>query len=372
MGAENIYPQQPTAEEEVAARAKIEGQTVTTKQPRMAIEKENGYDVLVIYDENGNRTIADVVGKPSENGITPYQQASLDFQKQQVQNQESRWMAEKQANIEAAKFANMGAMINNSNQPAPVDMAAAYEKMRAQIASSLDPGARNWIAQWQKPNPYTKNETAATQFTEERLRLQDEYKQAKSAAKFIRDRMNDQNDPLSQVDITQDTSPEAQMANVILNREKYVTRLLTEAGAIEAISKGVPNPYGAEPSGYFGTTGDITGELAAAKPHAGAGGIMELGSPEAPKAPVYTTPEIPTWLQNVSGLMGRVPTNRVPIQRPSGQMWQSLLPNQQQMYAGLTDWAGKDTFEDTLAQMQKELPQNPSLGSRWKPSFQRA
>lgn len=85
-----------------------------------------------------------------------------------------------------------------------------------------------------------------------------------------------------------------------------------------------------------------------------------------------TTAPTPSWLPKfVPTLAGKSNISKQAIETPSGQSWAATPWSQQQGLGGYAEWTGK-SMNDIIGQMNVMLPQNPTLGSRWRPARQMA
>jgi len=347
-GTPSIPPYEPPPETSMSIQ----------KQPRMVIEQENGYDVLVLYDENGNRTITDVVGRSAtEESLTPYQREVLAGQSLERLNQAdiARWRAEEQRNVlENSRLMSRlrGDRSQEEEQAYQAKLAKDFEDMRGMFQNS----PRNWIIASQ-PNPFLPQEKTADASL---ASIQEEAKRASSASKTA-DKEYDRIVAEGRLP----TPEEQNRFNIVwswateTNRRKDQLELAREAGMR---------------GGGFTDTGIGEAEQAQAgqwaTPRPTGSGNFLVGEPETPKTP--TMPKIPDWLAQASGVSGYVPEKgtKVPILTPSGQSWMAMTPTQQEMFGGLVDWAGQRTMEDILTQTQSMLPKSPSLGRKWTPARQ--
>ena len=247
----------------------------------------------------------------------------------------------------------------------PNQGALDFETMREHLIESVRPESRSWISQYVKSvaNPFA--EQTSRRSDDDYAMLQDEAKRTKIAADRVRAKLKNPNDSLTPPDLysaDMAENTEAGAARRILNAEKIVNQRLMEMDADRArgilaaqTGAGVPGGERAEQA-YWAT------------PRATATGNYVVGQPGAPVQRTPLTPEIPEWLQRASGLKGRVPEKRSAsdILAPSGQSWAQMTPQQQGMYAGLVDWAGKKSFEDIMGEVAMQLPRTPSLPRSWK------
>ncbi len=231
-----------------------------------------------------------------------------------------------------------------------------FENIKRDVLSSAQASPRDWIGMYKVKNtqnpyaparPVNQLETIQ-QYTEEAKRLDAALKTAKELEK---DATTDPNRSLS--------AQERQMIDTVKAAWANTRNVLLNAQI----------KYGQEvASGNLQTEGGW-----AAPRTTGVNTFEEGGDPWSgtPKVVPSSMPAIPDWLQKASGLTGNVPEQRTDILRPSGQSWNQLAPTQQSMYAGLADWSSTIPFEDIMSSMQKQLPQNPSLGNRWSAARQR-
>ena len=247
-------------------------------------------------------------------------------------------------------------------QAQKVDLSAEWENMRQQIIGQLSGDSRNWIQKYRAeniPNPYTPPDTgdAGYQMVTERAgRAKEAWTTAKAIAS---EAARDPNRSLS--------PEEKQMVDKA--RDDWAAASANLLQVQHARNTGINQAEAGQPLSFQGTNPEDREWVKSAYMATPNPATMTVGGQGAIQK--YETPEIPSWLQEVSGLKGRVPTKKTAISRPSAQMWGTLTPTQQQQYAGLVDYAGTTPYLDTLAQMQKELPQQPILGKRWQPARQR-
>jgi hypothetical protein len=212
----------------------------------------------------------------------------------------------------------------------------------------LEPSARNWIALWRAknlPNPYRQPEkTLYEEVVEGEAKLDILKEKAKEAKEILKSAPTE-------------TVLDVGAAPMTPQQAAAYGTLVKYAGLKRWVEEQKKSPEYKEEAKW-------------AQPRPTAEGGFEIGRPEEPKPPRPTMPEIPQWLQRVSGITGRVPEQRVPIQRPSGQMWARLTPTQRAMYAGLADWAAKLPFEDIIAEMERQVPRTPRIPTRWTPARQ--
>jgi len=249
------------------------------------------------------------------------------------------------------------------------ELANQWEQTRQDMIASLQPEARNWIGLYKAQNmvnPFQKKQLTAD---EEFAYAQERAESISDAADEIRKRMKDPNDTLTQARVSNPQTYEEQVANAILQSEQSANQQLMEMKLARNAGKGfikgdaitdIVNKYSDQyEAGYWATP----------QPDVINGGFT-VGMPSINRE-VNTNPEIPEWLQTVSNVKGKVPETRTEIQRPSLQMWNTLTPTQQSMYAGLVDWAGNVPYEDVTNTMAISATQPLSLGRAWKPSTKR-
>ncbi len=310
---------------------------------------------------------------------------ALDWQKTQWQSEMATRMAEAQTQrmtaeeARKAQVAQLGAqdlmmrLQGNrewaTQQQQQADLATQYDQIKRQVLSSIEPTPRNWITMYRAqntPNPYRPQPMDAQQ---QLAFAEDEAKRLGAAANNIYKRMKDPNDQLTRETVANPRTTEQQLAKITIDAAKNAQNVLDEMRLARSVGTGtVKDPYAQEIAQRYPEQTEA-GKWAQPRPIGG--GNFEVGAPETREPPVSTMPEIPGWLSMASGVGGRVPTERVPLQIPSGQSWQRLEPTQQQMFAGLADWAGVQTFEDIMAQMQRQQPYTPSVPGGWIPRIQR-
>ncbi len=310
-------------------------------------------------------------------------QKEFDWQKTQWQSEMATRMAEAQTQRMTAEVgrqtevAQLGAqdlmmrLQGNrewaTQQQQQADLATQYDQIKRQVLSSIEPTPRNWITMYRAqntPNPYRPQPMDAQQ---QLAFAEDEAKRLGSAASNVYKRMKDPNDSLTQSSVANPRTTEQQLAKITIDAAKNAQNVLDEMRLARSVGAGtVKDPYAQEIAQKYPEQSEA-GKWSQPRPIGG--GNFEVGAPTEP--PLSNMPEIPGWLSMASGVGGKVPTERVPIQIPSGQSWQRLEPTQQQMFAGLADWAGVKTFEDIMAQMQRQQPYTPSVPGGWIPRIQR-
>lgn len=245
-----------------------------------------------------------------------------------------------------------------------------WEKIRSQLAGQLQSSPRDWISHFRAvnaPNPYASQ---PRNMADEIAGLAEDVKQYKSAEKIAID--IEKRYPAGEVpaqirqaiDAAQKATTHAEERYLNLTSEFNTGKELGQMGLTQnEAEKAIREEYGRAP-----TEAEKEGWLAGPRPMEGGGSVLGRESESQPKSP--TMPEIPTWLQQVSGLTGRVPETRTQVVTPSAQQWTRLMPEQQQMYAGLVDWAGEDTYLTKMTQMQQQIPKALTLGKRWAPARQ--
>lgn len=245
----------------------------------------------------------------------------------------------------------------------PNQGAVDFETMREHLIESVRPEKRSWITDYVRSvaNPFAGQ--APRRSDEDYAMLQDEAKRTKIAADRVRARLKNPDDSLTMSKVLNPESLEEQMAAVILQAEKTANQKLMGMEAERA--KGI---LAAESGGGVGGLQGQAEQAYWATPRATATGNYVMGEPSALRTREPLTPEIPEWLQRASGLSGRVPETRFTssISPPSMQSWQQMTSAQQGMYAGLADWAGKQSFEDIMGETIRQLPQNPRVPRSWK------
>ena len=98
-------------------------------------------------------------------------------------------------------------------------------------------------------------------------------------------------------------------------------------------------------------------------------GSQLLGNPPEPPRP--STPAMPAWLSQLTEIKGtHVPTTRREIPTPSAQAWTRLPWSKREQFAGLTEFAGTESYQDVLDRIAQMLPQ-PKAGAQWMPARQR-
>jgi hypothetical protein len=314
-----------------------------------------GYDYEVQRDADGkitgyapkDRTITD------QNGMTDYQRATLQMQADQNKLQ-SDWSANDKAT--AAYLSTLGnsekAQQDRTNQV----LADQWDTMQQQILAQTQASPRDWITHFNAKsmaNPYKpKPETAQDDIrrtTEELKTAQSMEQSALDSWKSLSNRVGDNyaivDSPQVQGALQRYNDAVARRVALedYVNQQTQAWKASPDYANAQPVQSIVPNENGLYNS--------------------------SIGGAETPVEQPKGAP-IPSWLQEVSGLTGTVPKGRVEVQRPSAQMWSSLLPEQKRMYEGLVNQSGKDTYASTLDQMGMEVPLNPQLGNRWKPARQ--
>ncbi len=299
------------------------------------------------------------------------------FATQQAANQTEinarNWQAEQMAKAKGLELSNtrMQALISptlgNTQETQRQANELQWENMRNQILGSIENTPRNWIKTSPEviqsiSNPYAApNRGNPQDITNEITNTQNQIKQLESAKKNLESRVGDNNDPLLQKELYDSNTPEGRMYNLInmgiQGAKDSLTQLQTTqiTPAIQALS----NKYGMSPESARATAlrwganlpggefANISGEENAALTRAA---TEAMGAPTPPGSyERVTTPAIPTWLQQTSGInKAFVPTTRTNVLTPSGQSWGNLSDTQRQMYAGLIDFSGNRSFADVM------------------------
>jgi len=308
--------------------------------------------------------------KEQEGKLTPWQQQQLQQQSWETLNQAdiARWTRD--AEIANLNVRRMEAQLSGvggeagwiPEQKKQAQLSQEFENIRSQMIQNLSPSPRNWIAiekARMMENPYGARERNPQ---EELLKAQEEYKDAKemwALGKQIQSEAS--KDPMRSLD--QREKQMIELSKVALdNAAKQLHRARLTEGVVmgKEWAKSLLSEQPRE------VQEEIEQEAYWATPRGDVATGFEVGRPSGGTKP--TMPEIPAWLQQASGLKGRVPETRKPILTPSGQSWTALSPTQQSMYAGLVDWVGQRSFEDIDWQRRQMLPKAPSLGRTWKPA----
>lgn len=291
--------------------------------------------------------------------------AQFEWQQQQAQRD---WQMQMEATKQDIARRNAFAMQQSLRSPFDVDMLdtpiSAFETERQKLLGGGGSDPRNWVTDFIKSVPAPGD--VETPLEEPFLMAQEEVERLKIAADRIRVRMKDPDDPLTRDSVSNPSNSEEQMAFTILQAEKTANQNLASIEIERALGKEAARTgFGEED---LSETAQAAFWAAPRKTSFG----FEIGKPTE-RVDTQFMPGIPSWLQEASGLEGRVPEarNLSNILTPSGQSWMRMTPTQQSQFAGLADWAGKRSFPDIMAQMQKQLPQAPGISKRWAPAKQR-
>jgi len=234
--------------------------------------------------------------------------------------------------------------------------AEQWDEMRDQIIQSLQASPRNWIqvAMAQRlPNPYRVSMTAGDIYEE----AKEAAKESASAAKTARSRLTEliENDaPQWQVDLAKATIHEAKQDEQKLEQFQLARsvgkQVAQQGGDIQTALRGV-------------SSSELKGQVQM--------GFQRI-TRDRPQKEVDKGIPIPQWLQTLSGAgeFLKPEQKRQPITTPSSQAFQRLSPTQTEMFAGLVDYGGQQTYADILRQMEQQLPQ-PRRTPRRTPFTQR-
>jgi len=384
----------------VAEKAATPPKTVAPPEDltRQAIEQEGGYDVLVGYDKDGNRSVLEIIGRTDAGQMTEYQRQTLNAQRQKDYQERlstqdwQRMLQERQSTMAGQQWGQQNAQDIMGMQR----MADAFEQNRG--AGLSDPS--QWIKRYmseREPNPYLEALKGLKMSPlEERGQALGESVMA-SASVGRREQ--------AQTDYLAGLTPENQMQQFGQN-QPYTGPLPTMTGGLDTRNQWLANQYEARlkdlneetkatkeraKAADYVTNPEKYADLPLAQKQAMAAlgkSVTQEGGYQTPTnwanmSPQQqeawrsenisvkpTTPALPTWMSKMTGF-GRVPTERTEIPTPSAQTWGQLPWSKREEFRGLVDVAGKSPFQDILDRMSVMLPQQQKAGSRTTPAWQR-
>lgn len=248
--------------------------------------------------------------------------------------------------------ANMG--VGGERQPT----AEQWDEMRDQILQALQASPRNWVqvAMAQRlPNPYRQTKTAGDIYEEAREEAKESSSMVLSARARLTDLIERGDASLPQIALARDLKFAAE------HEADFVQEKLTKYQLARSAGKQMAQQGASLPTVLRGITdAEVRGQVesgyyATARPSPEGG--MVIGRPA--REEVDRGIPIPQWLQTLSGAgeFFKPEQKRQPITTPSSQMFQRLSPTQTEMFAGLVDYAGTQTYADILRQMEQQLPQ---------------
>ena len=285
------------------------GQTYTVspqQQARMVIEQEGGYDVLVQYDKDGNRTIVEVIGKSAQQGaggqvpswVTANQQAVMRTMARQYQGMEEQ--------------------ITKAQQR---QMQAQWELQRQQMLGQLNsPG--DWIKRWmlqQERNPYEPHVSTPDERAEN-IRTEIERVVEEGPERF-----RGLVDPYGEGGGEWDTETEIEISKAYQSQLKNLGKQYEQAQKVLAT---------------WGGPDDVSKKA--------------------------KTPPTPPWLAQwyPQQLQTGQPIKQLPIATPSMQWWERQPESARQGWLGFAEFSGAIPM-DVLSEMQRQLlqPKQPTQRS---------
>lgn len=344
-------------------------------------------DLGVTSQEVRRRLAEGTVGAGQDTGeITPWQQAQLDFQKQQfewgktqaeieAQNKRNElWTANQQAQ-EAQFWSGMA----NKQAQAGIDQNAIYEKAyedaRQSMLSSLSP--TDWVQKYQvtnMTNPYTKSEPGTREQVDTMIQ---ERRDISDAIKEMESQANDPNNPA-----TLETMKNA-LAYLKSERDRLGSDIMGfKLGQIGGLSevKRVADTVGTSywdalnKSITYAQNPDSPEFADMSMEEKQAIGIAARTFMVAPAKVEEPTLNIPDWLQPAIGAGTTTKVTGVNATKwpspvtPSGQYWNKLTPTQQAMFGSYATAQGSQNPNDLVSQMRMQTPRNLNLGKYWKSS----
>ncbi len=90
-------------------------------------------------------------------------------------------------------------------------------------------------------------------------------------------------------------------------------------------------------------------------------------------AEAQQAPPTPSWLTKLQPMLqAGKPITQLPLNAPSMQIWNKIMPSEQEQYAGYVNYAGGN-LNDLLTQTRMMLPQTPVGAGNvsWRPAYQR-
>ncbi len=379
-----------------------------------AIEQEGGYDVLVMYDKDGNRHVIEVIGltdtgelsardkeQKRQWGITHalkmdeaelQRQRDLSVGRWDMSQAYSRWMGKTGGGYvpglkpgdPAYSWGQSGADLSRQ---AELKKAEDWDKIKEMTLGSLAGSPeRNWLKtdiekmtfNPYRPDPRLAGETGLTE-------LQASEKQYESALASIDKRTKDETDYTTRGDPNVEWQKDFYRQRLNQVRDQIGTFQLQLMGGVEGLEDvgGTPSDvYGmAKSYGYALESGKQTpdwfGGLTPEAQQSLIGASQGLGYGSYMPPPEPTGTEVPNFLrQFVPGLTGKyIPgtggiTGRAPKITPfSPQQFRATSAQTRQKLAGYADFVGQD-FGEMQRRMWERQPLNLQLGKNWRSAQQ--
>ena len=341
-----------------------------------------------------NREASQFNNPTDPNAITPYQQGSLDLQRQQFAWQQSEaqkqfawqqseaqreterqqaearnkeWQAQYNLQSEASQSAiqkqqNEMELIKGRAFPFGDEAgrrrmlaetsAAAFESARQSILGSLS-SPSDWIKRWEvqnAPNPYTQQPQSRVE------QKQTEVENSQTRI-YMFNQMADAADEL----VAQlSTNPDYGAGTP--NEATVLTQARNDAINYRNAAKAEGDKLGAWQT-------DLT-YLQGEPQHGASSGsnqMFALGKTIEQPGTRVNAPA-PSWLPMFApGQRAGQAITRENVATPSAQQWAATPWSAQQGLSGYLDWAGYRTMADVLGNMAQMLPNSPGGGSRWSP-----